>query len=151
MHRRRKVDWSLLFFSGLSAGICFESYGLGIGKPSAPLPGLFPFLAGLFLGGISGGKLIFSLWSSRGEDRTETKFVWQRVLPVSGLVLAYILVLEGVGFFLTTFIFVLLLLKTIEAKPWWVAVLGGVAISFALYFVFRYLLHVQLPSGFLGF
>ncbi len=128
-----------------------ESYPLGIGSLGAPLPGFFPFLTGILLGGISGSKLLTSLWSTKVGERLEIQIVWRRVLPLLGGFLGYILVMDVVGFSLATFLFVFLVLQKIEAKPWWVAALAAGGISSSLYFTFRVFLQVQLPDGFMGF
>ncbi len=151
LHRGKKIDISLVIFIALSGAICLESYNLGIGNLSAPLPGFFPFLTGILLGGISGSKLLTSLWSAKGGDRLEIKIVWRRVLPLLGGFLGYTLLMDVVGFSLATFLFVFLVLQRIEAKPWWVAGFAAVGISSSIHLTFRVLLRVQLPNGFIGF
>ena len=147
----KKIDISLVFFIALSGAICLEAYKLGIGKLGAPLPGFFPFLTGILLGGISGFKLLTSLWSAKFGERLEVKIAWRRVLPLLGGFLGYILLMDVVGFFLATFLFVFLVLQRIEAKPWWVAALAAGGISSSLYLTFRAFLQVQLPEGFMVF
>ena len=147
----KKIDISLLFFIVLSVAICLESYKLRIGNPSAPLPGFFPFLTGVLLGGISGGKLLISLCSPKAGDRLEIKIVCSRVLPLSVGLLGYVVLMDVVGFSLGTFSFVFLVLQRIEAKAWWIAALVAAGILFSIQLIFQVFLGVQLPGGFIGF
>ena len=147
----KKIDISLLFFFILSVAICSESYKLGIGSPSAPLPGFFPFLTGLLLGGASGGKLFNSLWSSKAGERLEINIVWRRVLPLSVGFFAYVLLIDVVGFSLVTFLFVFSVLQRIESKPWWIAASVAIGILFSIRLIFQVFLGVRLPGGFVGF
>jgi putative tricarboxylic transport membrane protein len=146
----KKIDLSLVFFFALAAAICLESYKLGIGTPMAPRPGFFSLLTGVLMGGVSGAKLTASLWSRRAGNQLEVRIVWKRVLPLSFGFLAYVLLLDVIGFSLPTFFFVFLVLKGLEGKPWWIAasVAGGILLT--IHLLFRVLLGVRLPSGLLG-
>ena len=59
--------------------------------------------------------------------------------------------LEKAGFMISTFLLIFLLLKTIEAKRWFVATFVGIAASLGTYAMFELWLHVRLPKGILGF
>jgi putative tricarboxylic transport membrane protein len=151
LHQGKKIDISLVIFIALGIYICIESYNLGIGNLHAPLAGFFPFLTGVLLGGISASKLLTSLWSAKWGDRLEIKIAWGRVLPLLGGLLGYVLLMDVVGFFLATFLFVFLVLQRLESKPWWVATFAAVGISSSMHLAFRVLLRIQLPKGFIGF
>ena len=63
----------------------------------------------------------------------------------------YVLLMDPLGFGLTTFLFLAVLLRGIEPQRWSVVFsvsILGVLISYG---VFQYWLDMQLPRGFLGF
>jgi presenilin-like A22 family membrane protease len=55
------------------------------------------------------------------------------------------------GFVVSTFLLVVIFLRLIERKNWYVALLSGVAMSLGTYVVFEWLLQARLPRGVLGF
>ncbi len=147
---RKTIDSSLIFFLMLAGVICIESYKLGLGTLHAPLPGLFPFLIGILIGGLSIIKFSLDLYPSGALDWLKITIPWKRVLPVVAGLFIYALLLDVLGFSSSTFLLILFLIKGIEAKPWWVAGSAALAISVFMYLVFRVWLQVQLPTGFLG-
>ena len=76
---------------------------------------------------------------------------WKRAMPMLGGLMAYALLLDFLGFSLTTFLLVFLLVWAIESRPWWVAGLVGIGIASFMYTLFLHWLRVQLPTGWLGF
>jgi hypothetical protein len=72
------------------------------------------------------------------------------VLPFA-YILLYALALEKAGFIICTFFLIFLLLRTIEAKRWFVATFVGIAAALGTYAMFELWLHVRLPKGVLGF
>jgi len=63
----------------------------------------------------------------------------------------YILVLEHLGFLLATGLLTLFLLKVVERERWLTSLAVAVGNAVVLQTVFRTLLGVSLPKGFLGF
>ncbi|MCX5908594.1 MAG: tripartite tricarboxylate transporter TctB family protein, partial [Deltaproteobacteria bacterium] len=72
-------------------------------------------------------------------------------VPILVALFAYAFLLDILGFFLDTFLLILFLIRRVESRPWWVAGLGALGITFFCYLVFRVWLRVQLPLGFLDF
>jgi hypothetical protein len=54
------------------------------------------------------------------------------------------------GFLLSTFVFLVFLLRVIEPQRWPVALLGSIAVSVAFFCLFELGLKSQLPKGPLG-
>ena len=107
--------------------------------------------AGLAVGGIA------SVWSGR-KQRDVAWITWDdwlrrpRLVLKAGLVIAavmvYALVVDTVGFFLTAFVFLAVLLLAFGVRPRWVAPLAG-GTTVGLHIVFYTFLRVQLPWGWL--
>lgn len=63
----------------------------------------------------------------------------------------YGIVLESLGYLLSTFLLMAFLLYSIEVKQWYLVVLAASASSFLSYALFALWLDVRLPKGVLGF
>jgi putative tricarboxylic transport membrane protein len=127
-----------------------ESLGLGIGGLHKPGPGLFPFFGGILLAVFSAILLVKALiapgrpaeTTGRGEDES-TRFAVYAFLGI----LVYALILEGLGFLFSTFLFVIFFLTIFEQQKWWVVLLTAAIVSSASYVVFVFLLQSDLPKG----
>jgi hypothetical protein len=65
--------------------------------------------------------------------------------------IVYALLLEWLGFILTTLLLVGFLLRTIYPQKWSVVISASVLTSLMTYVVFRVWLQTQLPAGILSF
>ena len=150
----KKLDrFSGLFWIILSLVIAIHSYRLGVGSLGNPGPGFIFFYAALFVG-LMATLLLVGSWTRKQEEEEAGVFEnihWVKVLLPFAYILLYGLALEKAGFIISTFLLIFLLLKTIEAKRWPVAVLVGIAASLGTYAMFELWLHVRLPKGVLGF
>lgn len=74
----------------------------------------------------------------------------RRILKALGALCLYVLVLEPLGFMLTTFLFMVLVLR-LEPRRW--TYIFPVAIGATVFFfvLFKILLRVPLPSGIFGY
>jgi putative tricarboxylic transport membrane protein len=140
---------SALFW--LAIAIFFSIEGLTqlkLGTLHQPGPGFFPFWAGVLLGILS---LILLINSLKNRERLSlsglksTKF-----LLATGAILAYLLLLETLGFVTITFLFLLLLLR-LEYKGWMFSAASALAGTVAAYALFQLWLKTQLPAGPFGF
>ena len=136
----------------MAIGILFGAGSIKFGdlRGGAPSAGLFPCLGGITLfilsavnllkGWREGGGAAAPKFFPRPESRRKI------VLLLSGL-LAYGFALTYLGFFLTTFLFMLFLLKAIEPQRWARTLITSFSVSAAAYILFEVLLKVQLPLG----
>lgn len=99
--------------------------------------------------------LVLQAWRrvpNTGESRV---FPGARAFTAIGATLAslatYILVLDDLGFLLATGLLTAFLLKVVEREPWSTSLAVAVGNAVALQTIFRTLLGVSLPKGFLGF
>lgn len=140
---------SSLFWLAVAVYFTVEGFiSLQLGTLSQPGPGFFPFLGGVMLGILS---LIQLLKSLRNRDTLSLSGLKSpKFLLAIGATLAYLLLLEQIGFVTITFLFLFLLFR-LEYKRWAISAafaLAGAASSYAL---FRLWLKTQLPAGPFGF
>ncbi len=150
----QKLDrFSGFFWVILSLVIAFHSYRLGVGSVSDPGPGFIFFYAALFIT-LMAMLLLVGSWTKKEGEAEAGVFEnvhWVKVLLPFAYILLYALILEKVGFMISTFLLIFLLLKTIEAKRWSVAVFVGIVASLGTYAMFELWLRVRLPKGIIGF
>ena len=140
---------SSLFFMAMGAFLAWQSVALNIGTPRVPGPGFFPFCLGLILAGIS--LIIFFQGMKRPSHAPEKGLKRSRVLIALGAIFAFALALEHVGYLVSTFLLIWLLLKLMVKKAWWFAPGVACLVSLVSYILFKVWLKVLLPGGWLGF
>lgn len=133
---------------------------LNLGDFHTPGAGFLPFIAGTLLG-IFGLILMSSTLLSKkreGKGAREQKGIatrdWRSFLnPLLTVVIlfGYILLLEPLGFLLTTFICLLLLFKLSEPRRWMTPVVLSGVTAILSYLIFSVWLQCQLPKGLLRF
>jgi len=150
---RRILLYVNLFWILFSLVTCVESYRLKLGTINTPGPGFFPFGAGFIMLLLSLAALFQSI---RKESDVEKKprqepFRWWNIVIILAVITAYAFSLEKVGFLITTFLFMCLLLKVVEPQTWKTAILGGLITAVAANLIFNVIFQAQIPSGVLGF
>lgn len=141
----------------LAAGL-ISTYGsvqLGLGKFREPGSGFFPFLAGCFISLMA--MIVFFQSFLRGRE-VQAKLSslweglrWRRPIEIGLLTLGYILALERLGFLLTGFLLLFVILKGIERLSWGKAILIPVSTLGVSYLLFNVFLKAALPKGVFGF
>ena len=150
---KRMLFFGNLFWLLFSLITCIESYRLKLGELHKPGPGFFPFSIGLVMLGLS----LAALFQSIGKKNNIQKPVRQEPLRrwniaiILAAIFAYALSIETIGFLITTFLFVCLMLKVVEPQTWKKAILGGLITAVAANLVFNVIFRAQIPSGILGF
>jgi putative tricarboxylic transport membrane protein len=145
--------YSNLFWLLFSLITCGESSRLKIGTIQQPGPGFFPFGAGLLMLILSVAAL-FQLVKKKndGEKKThQQSFRWWNIVIILGAISSYAFFLEKIGFLISSFLFICLLLKVVEPQPWRTAILGGLITAVASNLVFNVIFRAQIPSGIFGF
>src|ERR671922_397499 len=142
---------SALFWFALALFVCYRATLLGLGRASEPGSGFIFFWSGLIMACLSLMVLIASLQGVVEERQRLFGTNWPKLfLILVGLVL-YGLLLERLGFIVTTFVLLIFLLR-ISAETRWPAILsvaGGAALgSFVLFALW---LEIQVPKGIFGF
>lgn len=143
-----------IFF--IAVGLFFSFYGrtVEVGTWNEPGPGFMPFWTGLTLAVMA---FFLFLGSFRKRDwpllpdffpRSDS---WKRVLMAFFGLIAYLLLFQYVGFTLTTFFFVLFLVKCVFPQSWTRSLVTAFLTAILARLLFVNLLETQLPKGFFGF
>jgi putative tricarboxylic transport membrane protein len=139
------------FWFLFSLFISYESYKLGLGTLRQPGPGFLFFWTGIVIAILS---LIVILTSFKKVTEGESSFARSNIaklLLVLGALLLYALLIEWLGFLIVTLLLFIFLLRVIEKKKTWFAVLVSLAITVFAYLLFELGLQSQLPKGLLEF
>jgi hypothetical protein len=110
-----------------------------------PSTSLFPFVIGLGLL----GSFLWIVILHRPQPQLLRGRAWKPMLLLSGLVLAYIVVLETIGYVLATIALVFFTARILDSRRWRRDLLAGAALSITVYVVFEFLLRKGLPAGWL--
>lgn len=122
-----------------------------MGPLNTPGPGFFPLVIGGVLSLLSIILLVRTLWADTGPEGKLTfwkeKRSWGKVLfSLLGLIF-YLIFLNYLGYLLTTFLFIVYLLKFIGKKGWRTSILIAILIAASSYVLFQIGLGVSLPKG----
>lgn len=146
---------SSVVWMGVGLLSIYGSFQLGLGTLGEPGSGFLSFLAGSFICLMALIIFIQSFLQGKGfQVKISTLWEgvrWHRAAIVGLLLLAYILVLEWIGFLLTAFLIVLAMVKGVERLSWAKALLISISASAVCYLVFDKLLKAVMPRGLLGF
>ena len=148
----RKEEGSALVWLGLAVLICIGSLRLSLGTFKNPGPGFFPFIAGLVLG-ILAATVFFQARRAAASARETNQPLWtnpsgvKKVVLTTIAVLVYAISMNYLGFLISTFIFFIFLLRTIEPQRWGLVILESLLASGISYVVFEIWLQAQLPRG----
>ena len=113
-----------------------------------PGPGFFPFWGGVVLGILS---LVQPLKSLKNRDMPSLSGLKSsKLLLATGATLAYLLLLETLGFVTITFLFLFLLFR-LGYKGWVISTAFALVGAVSSYALFNLWLKTQLPTGPFGF
>ncbi len=143
-----------IFWIIIGGIVCILALQYGLGSFRAPAPGFVAFLSGILIGGI-GAVMIVSkrVSASRANETTRAASLAVRALPLTRLaytmifLIAYAVLMEPLGYLLSTFLAMFGLFFDWEKKNWFWGLFFSVAASLVSYLVFEVWLHCQLPRG----
>jgi putative tricarboxylic transport membrane protein len=127
--------------------IIYESFHLGFGTLKRPGSGFFVILCGILISGLSSVSLIKQSESkirSLFHDDERKKFLLI-IIPF----LAWILLIDILGYVLVTFLCTFSLSKLLKLPGWWRPLVLSLSTALLCYVVFDYILTSDLPRGFL--
>ncbi len=138
---------------GIGAIICILALQFDFGSFHAPGPGFVPVLTGLFVSLIGLAMILARAVSKHRTDepsRTDHPFrigSWPRLIYTMVLLLAYIVLIEPVGFVITTFLLMFgLFLDPLKRNYAW-GLFFSTATTLISYLTFEVWLRCQLPRG----
>jgi putative tricarboxylic transport membrane protein len=139
----------LLGFAGI---ILLQSLGLPFGSIRTPHTGFFPLVLAVLLLLLS--LLLLAQALRQSENGTHLWQVnaegWKRIGFILGAMIGFALVLEGLGYLLSTFILMVFLLRVFEPQRWIVVITVAFSTALISYVIFASLLGIPLPAGILG-
>ena len=150
-----KKEW-VVSLAMLLIGVVFiiESLRLGLGSFYRPDTGFFAFYAGAGLSCVSIFLLIQNFLAiGRAEDAGgEEPFGWSvfKVVRIVISLFCYSLVLNWLGYLLSTFLLCIFLFRAGGFRRWSYAVLAALLVSSISFVVFGYWLGIRFPKGSLG-
>ena len=149
--KRSQLAVSLVLF-GWAAFLLIQSRHLSFGSMRVPQTGFFPTVLAillLILAAVLFGQGLVGAQSGRGPDKILPEG-WSRIGLTLAAMIAFALVLESLGFLLSTFFLMILLLRAIESQRWSKVVVVAVLTAIASYAIFGWILGIPLPGGLLG-
>jgi len=147
----RKVEGS--FWIGMGVLICLLAWKSKIGSFREPGPGFVAFISGIFVSmiglviGLSELLSKISLRSSTDLNQTFSIASWPRLIYTIVLLLSYALLLNTLGYILTTFLVMWGLFYDREKSCWVSSCLASLASVGVTYLVFQVWLRCQFPRG----
>ena len=150
-----------LIFAGVCAAIGVFLIILASGYPTAadygtgvPGPGLWPIVISAFMLAMAVLLVLKSL-KMKPEQDTEVP-MWnegtKRVYITIGILFAYTLVLEFLGFIIATTIMEAIFIQWFAKKKPWITAIISLVVTLVIYVVFQYVLNVPVGSfGILAF
>jgi len=154
MSTRKEITTTLVLLL-FGAGYLVYSTEYPVGAWNNPGPRVFPLFVGGVLVILAFGHFIQSLRSRKSEEReeiaqpTKKPLGASRPLFLAGVFVVYILMIEGVGFFVSTVAFVVMSSRLMGAKDW-VRPLGlALGVALFCYLLFEVWLKLSLPRGLL--
>ena len=135
-----------------AAFVMRRSLGMRLHTPLGPGPGFFPFwlaviFAGLAVVMLAQATLERSAAGPAGPGATAAGY--RRIAAIVGALVGVVILMNPLGFRLTSLGFHLFLLATLS-RPSWAALLVAVTCSFGVYHVFANFLRITLPVGLFG-
>jgi putative tricarboxylic transport membrane protein len=158
MHNMKKIN---LIFSGICAAIGIFLIVLAAGYPTAadygtgvPGPGLWPIVISAFMLALA-ALLVMKTIKMPAEKNVDVP-MWnegtKRVYITMGILFAYTLVLQFLGFIIATTIMEAVFIQWFAKKKPWITAIISLVVTLVIYVVFQYLLNVPVGSfGILAF
>ena len=144
--------WSSLVLLLLSVAVINEAFNLELGTPRNPGSGFMISGAAAALGLFALRQFIASLFlPAHVKASSGDPIHWGRIVCVILAVLAYILLLEPVGFLLCTFLLLAFLFQVLEPGHWVTRTIGAAFTSALTYALFAKALKLSLPKGLITF
>lgn len=150
MNRYDKI--SGFVWLGVSLGIIASTWHYSFGTLGKPGTGFVPLVSGVVMACLSLGIIVQAFFRPKegNEEKEKSSFLndrWPKLVFTLIILFSYSFLLNALGFILTTFALVLLLLKIVEPTKLRTAVVEAVLTTGACYLLFYIVLKVPMPKG----
>lgn len=137
---------------GLSGTLLIESMRLSFGGLRRPQAGFFPTILSAVLAVLS---LVLLGQAPKEKEERASPFrlgpeSWRRIALAVGVLLAFGFSVDFLGYTLSSFLLVAILLRAIEPMRWWWIIIIALSTSVISYGIFGWLLQTPLPTGIFG-
>lgn len=143
-----------IFGMGLSLWLILESLQFDYLSEFGPGPGFEPFWLGVFLSILSISLFINTFRRQADEEDEKSRLPGWKSLGRLGLILLLIagfaLGFSTLGLLLTVFLFVAIILFTLEGISIPKSIFYGIVFSGFTFLIFSYWMNINFPKGFLG-
>jgi hypothetical protein len=136
---------SSLVVLGVGIGAVILSVAMGLGTPSAPQPGLWPFIISCVMVALG----LFQLIAGR-HNRDAEKFTRMSISPLTGLVTlaAMVALMPLIGFELPALVLCIIWMRFLGGETWRSTVLISAIVVAAFYGIFVLALGTSIPHLF---
>lgn len=147
MKKYERITGFIFIILGV-ATMLYAVISLGLGTIKHPGPGFFPLICGICLVVFSG----IWLFATRKDEDGETQPFWGKgewIRPLLAVIITslYGAVMDGLGYIIATFLFLVIWQFVIEREKWLKTAIIAVVGTIVMYILFQYLLAVPLPEG----
>ena len=143
-----------VFWIVIGGIICILALQYDLGSFRAPAPGFVAFLSGILIGGVGAVMILSKRISAgrakeaaRGSSQGAPAVRWSRLAYTMIFLIAYAVLMDPVGYIVSTFLAMFGLFFDWEKKNWFWSAFFSIAVSLISYLVFEVWLHCQLPRG----
>jgi len=151
MNRYDPISSLIWFLVGLGI-VLWSTLTMPIGTLTEPGPGFLPLFCGTVISILA--IIVFFQAKRNTKEVTGESFYIEgsliKIFSTIGILMVYALILERLGFNVTTFVVMLYIFKQIAGASWLTGILESSIVTGACYFIFGYLLKIPLPRGWLG-
>jgi putative tricarboxylic transport membrane protein len=151
MRRHDLFGGILWLIIGLS--LVLVSVELDLGGIQSPGPGFMPFLTGCamaFMGLLMAIKEIRRNPGGRGGEEISLRKFWPRGISSLFSALLYSFSIQYLGFLLSSFLLIFVLLKILGSRKWLSPLLISILATLGSYLLFDVWLRIRFPAGLLG-
>ena len=142
--RRGEVAIALVLLA-LAVHVLWMASNMPVGSLASPGPGFFPIAISALLGIVSLAMLGQALLEQK--ESSGVVLGHREIVLTTVALIALTVVFETAGAFPALGAFLLVLFKVLAKVAWWNATLLAALCTAGLWFVFSWLLGVQLPAG----
>lgn len=142
------------FWLLIGAASVYGALDLGVGTMSEPGSGFMAFVGGMLILILALVVCVKSYWKDSGTQ-TRVSELWQglqwwRSIAICALVLAFILVFSTLGYFVSSLLLLVVMMRWLEGQSWWYSLLVPFGVVLATYAMFHTVLKINLPAGIFG-
>lgn len=137
----------------IGASLVLGSVELDLGSIRSPGPGFMPFLTGCalaFMGLLLAIKEMRRNPSGRGGEVSSLRTFWPRGFCSLFTAFLYGFSIQYLGFLLSTFLLIFVLLKILGSRKWLSPCLISILTTLGSYLLFDVWLQIRLPAGLFG-